>query len=57
MKNRINQELLFKEIQNLPLFMENKKDIYFKKGEDLLSSVDTQKYFYFVISGKIKFMK
>ena len=27
---------------------------YFKKGEDPLSSTNTQKYFYFVMSGKIK---
>jgi len=54
MKSLIAQELVLKEIQNILLVIKNKKDLYFKKGEDPLSIADTQKYFYFVMSGKIK---
>lgn len=54
MKTQTPQEIVLKEIQNTPLVVKNQKDVYFKKGDDPLSSGDTQKYFYFVMSGKIK---
>jgi len=49
-----NQQLILQEVNKLPLISKHQKRIYFKKGEDPLGSVDTTKYFYFVISGKIK---
>jgi len=49
-----SQQLVLKEVQNSPLVVKNQKDLYFQKGEDPLSSADTLKYFYFIISGKIK---
>ncbi len=49
-----SQELVLKEVEHYPLVLQNKKDLFFKKGEDPLSSVDTRKYFYFILSGKIK---
>jgi len=48
------QELILQEIDSSPLVLKNKKNLYFKNGEDPLSSVDTLKYFYFVVSGKVK---
>lgn len=54
MEKQTPQQLVLKEIQNTPRIVKNQKDVYFKKGEDPLSSGDTQKYFYFVLSGKIK---
>ncbi|MEO1953697.1 MAG: Crp/Fnr family transcriptional regulator [Campylobacterales bacterium] len=54
MNKNTSQQLVLKEVQNSPLVVKNQKDLYLKKGEDPLSSGDTQKYFYFVISGKIK---
>lgn len=54
MEKETSQQLVLKEIQNTPLIVKNQKDLYFKKGDDPLSSGDTQKYFYFVLSGKIK---
>jgi len=41
-------------IDKSSLVSKNKCDLYFKKGEDPLSSADTVNYFYFVMSGKIK---
>ena len=49
-----NQQLILQEVNKLPLISKHQKRIYFKKGEDPLGSVDTTKYFYFVMSGKIK---
>ncbi len=49
-----SQELVLSEVERSPLLLQNKKDLFFQKGEDPLSSVDTLKYFYFVISGTIK---
>jgi CRP-like cAMP-binding protein len=54
MDTKNSQQLILKEINNTPLVLNNKKDIYFKKGDDPLSSVNTLQYFYFVMSGKIK---
>jgi len=54
MNKNTSQQLVLKEVQNSPLVVKNQKDLYLKKGDDPLSSGDTQKYFYFVISGKIK---
>ena len=47
------QEVLTK-ITASALTVPQRKNLYFTKGEDPLSSVDTQNYFYFIISGKIK---
>lgn len=49
-----NQQLILSEIQNSPLLAQNSKKITLKKGQDALNSLDTLKYFYFVMSGKIK---
>lgn len=49
-----SQQLVLQEINNTPLVVKNKKDLYFKKGEDPLASSNTLEYFYFVMSGKIK---
>ena len=49
-----SQQLILKEVQNTPLIVKNSKDLYFKKGENPLSSGDTLHYFYFIMSGKIK---
>ena len=49
-----SQQLVLREVQNSPSVVKNSKTLYFKKGEDPLSSTDTLKYFYFVMSGKIK---
>ncbi|QSZ42143.1 helix-turn-helix domain-containing protein [Sulfurimonas aquatica] len=49
-----NQSLVLHELQQLPQKLKNQKNVFFKKGEDPLNSVDTSKYFYFVLSGKIK---
>jgi CRP-like cAMP-binding protein len=49
-----SQQLVLKEVRRSPIIVKNQKDLYFKKGEDPLSSTDTLKYFYFVMSGKIK---
>lgn len=48
------QQLVLQEVQKSALIVKNRKDLYFKKGEDPLSSANTLKYFYFVMSGKIK---
>ncbi len=49
-----SQQLILQEVQSAPLVVKNSKDLYFKKGEDPLSSGDTLRYFYFIMSGKIK---
>ena len=49
-----NQQLILQEVNKLPLISNKQKKLYFKKGEDPLGSEDTTKYFYFVMSGKIK---
>lgn len=49
-----SQQLVLQDINNTPLVVKNKKDLYFKRGEDPLASTNTIKYFYFVMSGKIK---
>ena len=49
-----SQQLVLQEVQKSALIVKNRKDLYFKKGEDPLSSENTLKYFYFVMSGKIK---
>ncbi len=49
-----SQELVLNEVEHSPLVLQHKKDLFFQKGEDPLSSVDTLKYFYFIMSGKIK---
>jgi len=54
MDKSTNQELILSEVKNSPLIIKNQKDLYFKKGDDPLSRSDTLKYFYFVMSGKIK---
>jgi len=49
-----SQQIILKKISNAPLILKKKKNLYFKKGEDPLSHTNTLKYFYFVMSGKIK---
>ncbi len=54
LKQPNEQNLIFKEINKLPQVSKNQKKIHFKKGEDPLNSVDTNNFFYFIMSGKIK---
>ena len=49
-----SQELILSEVRQRTLVSQHQKDLYFKKGADPLSSVDTSNYFYFVMKGKIK---
>ncbi len=49
-----SQELILSEVRQRTLVSQHQKDLYFKKGTDPLSSVDTKSYFYFVMEGKIK---
>lgn len=49
-----SQQVILREVNNSTHILQSKKDLYFKKGEDPLNSVNTSKYFYFVMSGKIK---
>lgn len=49
-----SQQVILREVNNSAHILQSKKDLYFKKGEDPLNSVNTSKYFYFVMSGKIK---
>lgn len=51
---KMPQQLILTQMQNNSSALSIQRDLYFNKGEDPLSSVNTQKYFYFVISGKIK---
>jgi len=48
------QTLALKEINASSLAVSKQKRLFFQKGEDPLSSADTQNYFYFVMQGKIK---
>ena len=48
------QQLILHEVAKLPQISKNQKRVFFKKGEDPLNSADTDIYFYFVMSGKIK---
>jgi len=49
-----NQSLVLKELNQLPKLVKNQRKVFFKKGEDPLNSLNTSRYFYFVLSGKIK---
>jgi len=49
-----NQLLVLEQINKLPVQITSKKDLFFKVGEDPLNNVDTAKYFYFILDGKIK---
>jgi len=49
-----SQQLILKEVGNSPVILKQQKELLFKKGEDPLNSADTQNFFYFVLSGKIK---
>ncbi len=49
-----SQQLILRGVQENSLVTQNSKTLYFKKGEDPLSYVDTSRYFFFVLSGKIK---
>jgi CRP-like cAMP-binding protein len=48
------QLLVLDQINKLPIALQNKKDLFFRVGEDPLNNVDTAKYFYFILDGKIK---
>jgi CRP-like cAMP-binding protein len=48
------QQLVLKGMQSSSLVAKRTRELYFKKGDDPLSSGDTQNYFYFVMDGKIK---
>jgi len=50
----ISQQLVLQQINKSSLVVQNKKDLYFTKGDNPLSFIDTEKYFYFIMSGKIK---
>ena len=49
-----SQQLVLQEIQKLPPVLSHKRNLYFKKGENPLAHVNTLKYFYFIMDGKIK---
>ena len=49
-----NQSLVLKELNQLPKLVKNQRKVFFKKGEDPLNSLNTSRYFYFVLRGKIK---
>ena len=51
---KTDQQLILSHMQKGSTALSTQRDLYFSRGEDPLSSVNTQKYFYFVISGKIK---
>ena len=48
------QQLILQEVEKLPHIADNQEKIFLKKGEDPLNTLDTNKYFYFVMSGKLK---
>ncbi len=54
MKSKNLQTLALKEISNSSSLVKKQKSLFFEKGEDPLSSVDTQNYFYFIMEGKVK---
>jgi len=49
-----SQQLILGEVGNSSLALQHRKDLFFKKGDDPLNSADTQNYFYFIMSGKVK---
>lgn len=49
-----NHSVILGQLNTLPQVVKNQKKVFFKQGEDPLNSVNTSKYFYFVLSGKIK---
>ena len=49
-----NQSLVLEELNKLPKLAKNRRRVFFEKGEDPLNSFNTSKYFYLVLSGKIK---
>ncbi len=49
-----NHSLVLQELNKLPQLVKNQRKVFFKKGEDPLNSFNTSKYFYLVLSGKIK---
>ena len=49
-----SQQLVLQEVAKLPRISKNQRKVFFKKGEDPLNSGETDKYFYFIMSGKIK---
>ncbi len=49
-----NQLLVLEQINKLPIQIKNKKDLFFKVGDDPLNNTDTARYFYFILDGKIK---
>ena len=49
-----SQQLVLKGVESSALIQSHRKDLLFTKGEDPLNSGDTRRYFYFVLSGKIK---
>ena len=49
-----NYSLVLEELNKLPPLVKNQRKVFFKKGEDPLNSLNTSKYFYFILSGKIK---
>ena len=49
-----NHSLVLEELNKLPQLAKNQRKVFFKKGEDPLNSFNTSKYFYLVLSGKIK---
>jgi CRP/FNR family transcriptional regulator, cyclic AMP receptor protein len=53
-KESKTQTLILQEVEKLPHISENQERISLKKGEDPLNNLDTNKYFYFVMSGKLK---
>lgn len=48
------QKFILSEVRRNALVFSHQKNLYFAKGSDPLSSVDTANYFYFVMDGKIK---
>jgi len=49
-----NQSLVLAEINQYPRLAKKQKNVFFKKGADPLNTLSTSKYFYFILSGKIK---
>ncbi len=49
-----SQQLILGGIASSPISLQKQKTLYFSKGQDPLNSSDTQNYFYFIMSGKIK---
>ena len=49
-----HHSLVLAEINTFPSLVKNQRKVFFKKGEDPLNNLNTSKYFYFILSGKIK---